>query len=585
MAGYKATILNEGPMCFLTFDGDRYHENTRKIKGTATIIDETGNFPGTLVDLSPTSYAYRMGTQSLCDVEQFENKSICFGYYGRDEHLSDLYPKAYITIPGLSMPSSGFSIELFFNKGYNAETSIYGYTCPIMKGPNFYLCIIYGSSTVELSLYYNGKRYRITEFSHFTNYHLFISFSGSVVRWFLNGREFFSKVDYTNMNFSNDIEIGGLSGTSGINGRNSGSLYLDQISFWNRAFTSFEAMHHYKKCQFYDGLIIKSKPDNFWTFSDVPSITDPTIYPTVGTLTGEYVGNQFYISREEAGPDKFQIVANNQSPNSFGTCVHFVLGAHARFRTYGVGFCTDYTRPYKSDIGSDYAIEFWGKFSYDSRRGTLLSMISDDYPYNGWHLMMNSKNQIQSNGYIEFSESNYEDSVYVTSSEGNHNDETWRHYLIQRVGDNIEFYVDSVLQESVNDSVKKTVSYPGQLYMMNMIPGDRYVDGFIFGLAIYSRALQEQEIYTRNNFSFIYVIQGVVTFMGTPAKSLVRFYKDSDGSLISETWSDANDGTYEMRFMNNELIDIVVFNPDDSSVIYRTYGPVKPYEVFDPYVV
>jgi hypothetical protein len=144
----------------------------------------------------------------------------------------------------------------------------------------------------------------------------------------------------------------------------------------------------------------------------------------------------------------------------------------------------------------------------------------------------------------------------------------------------MELWLDGILHDSSIEATR-SVGQPGQLVVMNSLPGQLNCNGSICKLAYYGYALQAQQIKNHYTYTVTYRIRGIVTLLGVPYQATLRFYNSYTGAFIQELISDPNTGEYEAIFYNNANIDILVFSASDLSVRYRAYGPVTPSEFID----
>lgn len=586
MAGYKHTILHESPICFLTFDGDQYDLTTRKIRWTDQIIDETFNYDQKVIlhDLDPISAAYRMGTESLVGIESYDNHSFSFGYYGTDARLGgDQYPRAYISVEGLGTQlGSAFSVEFLFRKEtmYSSQPLIITPAFDILFG---YVWNIYSGLVLRFP---SGKIFKLSDSPLFADIvHMVFTYDGTTVCIYQDGHECASlstlELGFGLLNPGSDVWIGGHEVISSYPQKHTSPLWIDQLSFWDRALEPLDVARHFRKCFTYSTLIKKAKPRNYWTFSDTPSVQDPTIRASWGPLNGTYQGNLLNLEREQLGPDRFVVDLGESTIDNRGYSAKFSLGAYARFRSFQEfgGAVTNYMF---GELG-EYAIEFWIKFTGSTtKQGVLLTAQEDDYPFDGWCLMMNTRNHEYLSGYLEFSEGLGKDEPVITSTSPL-NDNSWKYILIQRKGDYVEMRINGHLDARVLVKNKKNLNKGiVQFSFMNCLPGLGYVEGYAFGLVIYNRYLQDQEIWAHYSYHTVYQVEGTVTLESTGTQALCTAFNSQTGAYLDEVWSDPNDGHFKIRLSNNDPVDIMVYNKLNANPKYRIFGPVIPFEVDDP---
>ena len=236
-------------------------------------------------------------------------------------------------------------------------------------------------------------------------------------------------------------------------------------------------------------------------------------------------------------------------------------------------------------INSEYSYEFW--FTSNSlKRAVLLSAQELTWPFDGPLVQVNMRNNQEFLGSVQFSEG---DNGRVFNSlslddNGNRyifNDGKWHHLVVLRRTDGtLELWLDGIRHDYQIEATR-TVSQPGQLLLMNTMPGQLHCNGSMCKVAYYPYALQGQQIRSHHTYTITYRIRGIVSLLGVPYQATLRFYRSYTGEFLQEVMSDPNSGEYEAVFYNNSNIDILVFSKADLSVRYRAYGPVTPAEFVD----
>lgn len=236
-------------------------------------------------------------------------------------------------------------------------------------------------------------------------------------------------------------------------------------------------------------------------------------------------------------------------------------------------------------IAGEYTYEFW--FSGTPlRRAVLMASQELEWPFEGLLVQLNMRNNQEFIGCLQFSEGDNGrilNSRYLDDNNNRFtfNDGKWHHVVVvRRDNGNLELWLDGILHDSGIEATR-TVGQPGQLLVMNTMPGQMHCNGSLCKLAYYPYALQEHQIKSHYTYSITYRIRGVVTLLGVPYRATLRFYNSYTGALVQEQFSDPNTGEYQAVFYNNANIDILVFSASDLSVRYRAYGPVTPSEFLD----
>jgi hypothetical protein len=600
MAGYKTAVIDDDAASLWSFDGDAFDPTTRLLLvptgNPLVIIDEIDNLnPAFLTNDNQEFPGYRLGTPSLVNLEQTDQYSICFGYYGKQVGHPNEWGKAWLTVPNsitYSFPRFGsFSVELLFQKQSGVKPNCSTWTSPIIsKSGVFSVSYVATTSTGGLVVGHPGGTVSlgstiISSASITSRVVHFVlvwdvreapgnSFVGTVTIyanghiWYTNSYVYQDTFPTTNVNSS--IQIGGSGGT--LCSSNTEPLYIDQVAIYDRPLTSFEVARHTAKVWGYDDLIRNHFVSRYWTFADLDSPTSTTISANVGSLAGAYQGGRnFGYFRQQLGP-----------PKLFGSqSVYFTNGGMAAFISTTSG-------SYNAQaINSDYTYEFW--FNVTSvERSVLLAATQLSHPFSGLLVQLNVRDRVPMVGSLCFSESHTDtvcNSLFLNDN-GNrlyYNDGQWHHIVIRRQSDQISLWLDGRKHSQVTNT-SKSVGQPGQITLMNASPGMLGASGNISKFSHYTFALQDHLIQNHYSYTTIYRIRGVVTLLGVAYQATLRFYLSASGEFLFEMQSDPQTGEYYAEFPNNAHIDILVFSPGDLSVRYRAYGPVTPAE-FDDYPI
>jgi hypothetical protein len=596
MAGYKTTVIDDDAVSFWTFDGDAFDPVTRKLMvptgDPRVIIDEIDNLnPATLHSDNELYLGYRLGMGSMITHEQEDQHSITFGYYGYNPAHPSGYAKSYLEIPhtiSYAFPRLGsFTVEFMIQ--FTPPGSYGTYPIFIKSGVisiNYvvnpsasYLGVTHpgGSAIVGTSASYNP----MPGGSAVTNRKMHFAFTWKVeqitannykgtARTYVNSRIITEQIyNYTdifpNTNVATPITIAGTS-----SGYWTSALQLDQIAVYDKALSEDQITNHVAKVYAYDEYLKNDFATNIWPFDDADSLIDFTIAPYYGSFTGQYIGGRSRILRGAPGPDGIQ----------GASAATFVDGGQAVFISKGL------YDTYQARSASAYTYEWWFNTS-ETNRGVMFTFMTFEYPFNGPLVQINMRDNQFFVGCLQFTEADNDlvlNSRFLNDA-GNRflfNDGRWHHIAITRQSGTgiVSLYLDGVLHDQKTLAVK-SITQPGQISMMNYMPGHLSVNGSLCFLAYYAFDLQPHQIRSRSTYSVTYRIRGIVTLMGVPYQAKLRFYSSYTGEFIQETESDVNTGEYEVTFYNNSHIDILVFDPNDLSVRYRAYGPVTPSEFDD----
>lgn len=590
-------MIDDDAASFWTFDGDAFDSYTRKLivptGDPNVIIDEIDNLSPAILHSDHELYlGYRLGMPSLVTHEQEDQQSITFGYYGYIPAHPSGYPKSYLEIPhstAYSFPRLGsFTVEFLFNI---SSTGIPTGTFPMfVKSGVISISHVFTSSSSYIAVTHPGGSYSLGSFPSSSNFvggslynrKLHFAFVWEVqqsqnnqytgiARIFINSR-ICSEQTYTyedvfpNTNVATPITIAGTS-----TGYWRSAFNIDQIAVYDRPLSVDEIANHVAKAFPYDEYLKNDFASNIWPFDDQDSLVVFTISPYYGSLTGSYIGGRGRCIRNAPGPSGIY---------GARSCT-FIDGGQAVFVSKSSPYYA-----YQARNSSNYTYEWWFNTT-ETARGVLFAIQTFEFPFNGPLVQINTRDNQFSFGSIQFTESDIDtvlNSRYLDDN-GNRfefNDGKWHHIAITHVsGTGVQnLYLDGVLHATAVTAIK-TVDQPGQITMMNSIPGHFSVHGNVSYLAYYGFDLQPHQIRSRATYSVIYKVRGIVTLMGVPYQAKLRFYSSYTGEFIQETQSDADTGEYEVSFYNNSNVDILVFDPNDLSVRYRAYGPVKPSEFED----
>jgi hypothetical protein len=607
MAGYKQTVIKDGAAAFWTFDGDMVDSGSRTLLANPlTIIDEIDNQNPAILHIQSASgpHGYRMGMPSMIQLEQTDQASICFGYYGyQPSSPDDGYPKAFLEVPHSStfqFPHYGsFTIEFMMRKDSESEYAgrfnyNVSFSRPILKKDgviniDYYLASSWYNTTEYIRFWFPSGQTRNINASGWLNRNVHV-----VVVWLVEPADqgsyratekvfFDSRLVHTasttyfdtfpSTNIASSWEIGGtISAPTGyLDDRNTSPLYLDQIAVYDVALTLDQVGNHYKKIYQYDDMIVNDRPADYFPMDEDDSLVDWTIHNSAGGGPGEYIGDIHTIRRGLVGPNN---IPWSKSPHFSGKSIAYFRKNNPRL---------DFPVPWFNANG-DYSVEFWFN-TQSADRGVLLAMQQERPPFQGVQVSINWADGNYKNGAIEFRESENFNIISLDQDEDHRpyrfNDGKWHHIVVQREGTTLRLWIDSILHGKLDNIPSYDVDYSGIMYLLGSKPGDLYVNGYACKFARYGYALQEQQIKARYTYSTIYKIRGQVTLQGVPTKATIRVYKNYTGELIRELESDNETGNYELSLLNNSKIDLLVFNKNDRSVRYRAYGPITPSEYDD----
>lgn len=376
---------------------------------------------------------------------------------------------------------------------------------------------------------------------------------------------------FPNTNINTPILIAGRAGSNRQSDYHTSNFQMDQIAIYDRPLSVDQVSDHFSKIFPYDKMISHEFASSFWSFADTDSTIDFTVYPSVGSLLGTYLGVRNYnYHRGVNGPDT--LMGSKAAQFGYGGMASFIS--------------TNSNSAYNArQINSEYSYELWFSVS-PLKRAVLLAAQELVWPFDGPLIQINMRDNQEVVGCLQYTEGDNGrvwNSRYLNDNGTRfiYNDGNWHHIVVlRRSNGTVELWLDGVLHDSSIEPTR-TVGQPGQLLVMNSIPGQLHCSGSICKLAYYPYAMQGHQIRSHYTYTITYRIRGIVTLLGVPYQATLRFYNSYTGAFVQELTSDPNTGEYEAIFYNNSNIDILVFSESDLSVRYRAYGPVTPGEFID----
>lgn len=604
MAGYKETALSHDPKCFITFDGDTLFETGSWYLRQDHITDESGhNHFGVLHQVTHDRRSYRMGITGLVEREQFAGQfAFQFSPNGYDTNAEFPYEKTLIEIFDHDdfKFRDEFTIMFLFRKHnndstfrgqrYNAQTGKYesGYTSKSITRTVFRKGVKVGmswnyspSSGSYLNFVMPNGNWNVdfpdswfNSAQHVCMKREKVSLGGGLYQTidyvFVNGWQYIKNVSTitstpTTGENTSSIELGGTLGESSadfLNDRQTSPLTIDQFAIYDKALSDNEIYNLYKKTISYITLIQRDSPHYYLPMDDVKNVNK-------NYLTDNGSSSRQYTTL--IGTNDYQHVRRQESPPqlAFESSVKFQNGGMLRYRY------ASNSGQSRFSLSGNYTLEFWMKFT-SSNRGVICSFQNEDNPFQGILIQSNVRNNEHDVGSIQFST---RDGIYLCTPEfkpNGHkiyfNDDQWRLYHIIRRGDMFEVWIDGVKMGECN-TYTDTISLDA-CYWMGMSPGNLSVDGSLSHVAMYSKALQTQQMVGRANFFVKNLIRGRITVQGSPHKALIRVYDHQSGELLMSGNSDGDTGDYMLNVFTNNFIDIMVLDPSDNNIRYKSFGPL-----------
>ena len=625
MAGYKQTVLDFKPICFLTFDGDTLYNSANGELVYKHITDESGNeHHGILQTNDDPKKSYMMGQPSMVERENDVGQaSITFAPFGYDldPRVNFPFEKSLVEVlhtDALLFPDDYtimFHVNKYSNESilrgliwdeanntYNKRTSTNTSTLKrtfIRKGPQIDIsyedryysnddCIMFQFPGYSYQLNLTsiiGNRGNAASFYnkdwHIVATHKVIWHSGNLAqnryRVYVSGilvhehltDKLFKPFSAENVS---PIEIAGNRDASDpniLNDRQTSPLNMDQIAFFDKCLTSAQVMDCFKKTTSYNTLISRSEPTLFVPFDDreAANNTALNIQYGKGVNWSSSYSNMYPFVRKET-------VINSDRIGIERGAEFFNANAKIHDSVYNSNVLS---------ASGDFTMEFWGSFT-DIERCIIVSCQSNVAPFKGILIEGNRFFNEDRPGMIQvrFDDTNFLTAPEFTANGGNssYNDGVIRHYAIVRSGTTVMLYIDGVVVNSMQLALGSLIPNYGALYFMGMGPGDTNTNGVIGQFVFYNRALGRQEITARSFFNVKMIIKGRVTLQGTPYKSDIRIYQHGTGELLHEYQSDTN-GMYAINVYTNNFVDIMFLDKQDTSIQMRVIGPIIAHEYVD----
>lgn len=609
MSNFKNALIAHNPVLFLTFDGDPYESVDRTLTSVpAEFQDESGwANHGMLHEDSATIHNYRMGLPSIVDIDQTDQKSISFGWYGVNMAHPGRWTKSFIEVSHQDQYNFGdndqhgsFAVSFMFQRDTNEQAwrdieyaNGGAWTSTLVRHKIRKAAVIdiwFQDNWVvadRLMCQHPGgtMQWDWPTWAYGAHHHCVFVWDVKEIEediyeaWaklYLNGRIIMSqKFDYTssvpNTSVTSPWEIAGTINSGGVasDDRQTSKLVIDQIAVFDKSLSDDEVAHLHRKTRLYDDIVLIAQPSMYYPMDDVASMTDTNMDDLTGNFDGDYIGAPgSEVVREQNAPSQ---VLGGRSVQFHGRGMAAVHRVQPGTSLYGPMF----------NLAGDWTVDLWTKFTGDER-GVLVSMQRGDAPFEGILIETNRRNDLASPGGIQFTiEAGWQISARLLQDNGStffFNDNIFHHVVCLKRGVVTELWIDGVLHATRTGNPAVSMSSPdaGQIYLMGAAPGHLNVTGSLNSVAFYPYALQSQEIKMRTNYSQIYKVRGVITLQGTPYQATVRAFDHRTGTLIQEAISEVDTGDYEITLFDNRLLDIMALNKQDRNVRYRVYGPITP---------
>ena len=615
MSGYKQALLDLSPKLFLSFDGDAFEPSTGRLSPAVVppkILDESGyeHHADLIVDY-PSYPTYRLGFPSLIDLEPSG-----FGFSAGTPSPNPLSPeyfgKSYLVVPhnsDFSFPKRG-SYSLVFNFRKEERETLFRQWRSTPSSPNTATMsrpLIRKGLVLEIDTvdYWNGdgvtlafKYLKSTDGSTQQTFNYSLSteqmrqsnhfavswdvkvgssalFTATMTIWHnaiiihQATYDYFDTFPTTNVSssweFLGDATIPGYNYTD----RQVVMTTLDQLAIFAKGISHDEVSTLYKKTKNYINMVVSQGAYNLWAFDDdnLPAVNTLKDYGS-NTKTGTYYGiSEGKVFRRYGGPER--------APGNYSAL--FINGGTAMISPDLYGGA-----PFNPN--NDYTIDGWFKTGQD-KPGVILSCSSNEYPYRGYTLTINQADGLAAPGRLQLtlSENEVINSLLYGDAPGvvlSYNDVRWHYFCIRRKDGIVEFWVDGIIQGSINTGNVSIGASPGGLAFMGKDPGDLWTEGQIALVSTHNFALHEANIRARYSYGIAYRIMGKTTLEGIPYSVDIRCYNHRTGALIDQIESSFTDGSYMFRLYDDSQVDITAMKLESPNVRPRTFGPLSPV-VFD----
>lgn len=618
MSSHKKYIKSLRPVTFITFDSDTlWDQDSKQLVYSEVIPDESENgapLNGLLHSEGDVNRpSYMMGQRSFIFNQPTDNYSIKLAPYDKDDVNVFPYSKTWLEIPFEERIrlSKSFSIAFLFNKEstdsefrywlWNAVDEVY----VASNGGNYndlrrtlfrkgnkigmrYNNYRSSQSTITFTFPNNSTEIAVSSLPGFINRDVYLVMTHDYVlmddgRYYTTSKiywdtrivyEYSSNPIYGDYDGGNtsSFEFGGNQDPwdfNSLNDRSTSRTSFDQIAIFDYALRAFQIADLYKKVYDYETIIVRAFPTRYYKFNELQSNTsfvDTISMDPVYSI--RYSGSAAQIQKEQPG-------------------VHGVYGATSVLvRDKGMLYCKPYASgSYVSYFNAtgDFTIEFFASFE-GSNKGVMLSIQDDVQPFRGLCLHVNTRNNVQKSGSIQLS---ITESDYIMTPEKDirnqdvmYNDGLMRHYVIRRISNFIELWINGIFINKIYLSAGTLTSGLSQLYMYGLMPGHLNASGYIQHMATYSRALAQHEIEMRASYIIRYSIEGRITVQGIGQRLLIRVYSFNSGNLILQDWTDS-DGNYKIKIPSDDYFNFVAMDLSDLNIRPRLIGPQLPDEYYD----
>lgn len=341
----------------------------------------------------------------------------------------------------------------------------------------------------------------------------------------------------------------------------SGRLRMDTFSIAPVYLSNSDMASRYAKSFLYENIITNSNPTYYIKFNDKKSIISNSLEVQIGSpsFTENYINPS--TTREEPGPETI-----NDSRSFL-----FNKGDYVYARNYS-GVSSLFT-------STNWSVEFWFKTTETDSRVLFQSTADVRNEFPGITVLINSRAGSAISGRLQaiYSTNQHIDTLELdgNSNAYNFNDGQWHHVCFIKDDSDLMLYMDGV-SHGTQHVDQKSISQNQLMFMFSRNDMQTCV-GNMSNFAIYSRALNENEIFARNLYKPEYFFSGSTVISGNPIQSGLKIYNHFTGELINTIETDSL-GNFNVPLFDNREIDIISTSIIGGDIIRKIHGPITPAE-------
>jgi hypothetical protein len=207
----------------------------------------------------------------------------------------------------------------------------------------------------------------------------------------------------------------------------------------------------------------------------------------------------------------------------------------------------------------------------------LLQITSNRFPYDGLRISINSLNNNQSSGQLQFSDSTVQTtfvhSVASVNGGTNFSDDGWHNIIVINKSNVYSFFADGVLLGST-----PVVDSQPRESVLHMLDTPNQETGFVCTLSslVISGQLQgkiEDHVALLALYKTSFAMEGKVLVSGNPVATEIRYYDTITGELEGRTYSLGGTGKYRITTTNDRKRDLMFMPPNgNTNITYSILG-------------